>query len=287
VKPDSVPFDPAVLDAATRAACAAAGVTLGAGAAEKLVRYAELLRAGSARMNLTAVLDDRGIAVKHYADSLSVLPILLDEAAAQAGGGTDGFTLLDLGTGAGFPGIPLRIAIDDLAAGVSPADGTDRTRLADRTVPAAPPRIRILLLDALAKRVGFLRESVAALGLADIEAVHARAEDAGRGPLREGCGMVAARAVAPLNVLLESALPLVRTGGLFVAMKGPDAASETVAAGRALKLLGGRIESVRTLVLPVPEGEELTRSLVLVRKEKPCPPGWPRQAGKPEKAPVL
>mgnify|MGYP000852026674 FL=1 len=142
------------------------------------------------------------------------------------------------------------------------------------------------MLDALAKRVGFLEEVIHTLGLADIEALHARAEDAAHGPLRERFDFVVARAVAPLNVLLEYGLPYVRVGGLFVAMKGPDPADETAAAARAVSLLGGRMEPLRTLELPDPEGETASRTLVPVRKQNPCPKGWPRQAGKPEKAPI-
>ncbi len=136
-------------------------------------------------------------------------------------GRTEPFTVLDVGSGAGLPGIPLRIALDDLPHAKNP-DG-----------PPALLRVRIRLLDALAKRVGFLEEVIRTLDLMDIEALHARAEDAAHGPLREHFDFVVARAVAPLNVLLEYGLPYVRVGGLFVAMKGPDPADETAAAARA------------------------------------------------------
>ncbi len=272
MKNEAPPFDPAVLVDVTREASAAVGASLGPRALERLLRYAEAIREGSTRMNLTAILDDRGIAVKHFADSLSVLPVLLTEMkrveSVRQRTDSKPFRILDVGTGAGLPGIPLCIALEGEGGG-----------------PATP--VVFLLLDALAKRVGFLHETIASLGLTGIDAVHARAEDAARGPLRESCDFVVARAVAPLNVLLEYGLPFVRTGGLFVAMKGPDPQDETVAAARALDLLGGRLEGVRTLVLPVSGTENQTRSLVLIRKSAPCPAGWPRSAGKPEKAPIL
>jgi 16S rRNA (guanine527-N7)-methyltransferase len=285
------PYNPSRMEEALRAGCDACGVRLGTHAATQLDAYARLLRDGSTRMNLTAILDDRGIGVRHFADSLSVLPLLLEEAAG-ASGRPEPFSVLDVGSGAGLPGIPLRIALDELALAkreedaADPAGGTSVVPAGSDSRPA-PPRIRITLLDALAKRVGFLEEVIRTLDLSDIEALHARAEDAAHGPLRERFDFVVARAVAPLNVLLEYGLPYVRVGGLFVAMKGPDPADETAAAARAVSLLGGRMEPLRTLELPDPEGGAASRTLVPVRKQKPCPKSWPRQAGKPEKAPIL
>lgn len=283
------PYDPVRMEEALRAGCAACGVELGAYAVSQLDAYARLLRDGSARMNLTAILDDRGIAVRHFADSLSVLPLLLEEAARHSGR-AEPFTVLDVGSGAGLPGIPLRIALGALShikqeGGSAPAPASDASAGTDSR--PALPRIRIRLLDALAKRVGFLEEVIHALDLADIEALHARAEDAAHGPLRERFDFVVARAVAPLNVLLEYGLPYVRVGGLFVAMKGPDPADETAAAARAVALLGGKMEPPVSLELPDPEGGTASRTLVSVRKQIPCPKGWPRQAGKPEKAPIV
>ena len=269
MKPDEAPFSLEVLLQATREAAAGLGVVLGGRAMTRLGRYAVLLREASARMNLTAILDDRGIAVRHYADSLSALPALLaDLTAAGSDAKARPYRLLDVGTGAGFPGIPLRIALD----------GEDS--------PAGRP-VEMLLLDSLAKRTGFLREVIADLGLTWIDVLHARAEDAAHGALRESFDFVVARAVAPLPVLLEYGLPFVRVGGLFVAMKGPDPSDETLSAARALQVLGGRMEGVDTFDLPGPEADAMARSLLRIRKASPCPAGWPRTAGKPEKAPIL
>ena len=269
MKADNAPFDPEILVRITRETAAGLGLPLDERALARLCRYAVLLREGSSRMNLTAILDDRGIAVRHFADSLSILPILnAERARTRPGDRRRPFRLLDVGTGAGLPGIPLCVALEQ-----------------EESKSASPTTF--LLLDALAKRVGFLHDVIADLGLSGIDAIHARAEDAARGALRETCDFVVARAVAPLPVLLEYGLPFVRVGGLFVAMKGPDPEDETTASSRAFQLLGGRLEEVRTLVLPVSSEESLTRSLLLIRKSAPCPSGWPRAAGKPEKAPIL
>lgn len=240
-------YDPDRMAHALAAALAPLGVALRPRDVERLDAYARLLREGSTRMNLTAILDDAGIAVRHFADSLSALPLLLDACRRQPDRGGP-FRVLDVGSGAGLPGIPLHIALEAEA----------------RTAGA---RVHWVLMDALAKRVGFLREVIDALDLHDIEAVHARA-------------------VASLNVLAEYGLPFVRIGGLFVAMKGPDPADETDAAKRAIDLLGGRAEPARTLFLPDEKGGRAQRTLLPIRKIKPCPPRWPRAAGKPEKAPI-
>lgn len=259
-------YDPDRMAHALAAALAPLGVALRPRDVERLDAYARLLREGSTRMNLTAILDDAGIAVRHFADSLSALPLLLDACRRQPDRGGP-FRVLDVGSGAGLPGIPLHIALEAEA----------------RTAGA---RVHWVLMDALAKRVGFLREVIDALDLHDIEAVHARAEDAAHTPLRESFDWVTARAVASLNVLAEYGLPFVRIGGLFVAMKGPDPADETDAAKRAIDLLGGRAEPARTLFLPDEKGGRAQRTLLPIRKIKPCPPRWPRAAGKPEKAPI-
>ncbi len=258
------PYDSARMAQALTAALAPLGIVVPERAIEKLDVYARLLRAGSRRMNLTAILDDTGMAVRHFADSLSVLPLLQQELHNQVASAAS-FRELDVGSGAGLPGIPLKIALDALGDGA---------------------RVHWVLLDALAKRVRFLREVFAALEWSAIEAVHARAEDAAHSPLRESFDWVTARAVAPLNVLAEYGLPFVRVGGLWVAMKGPDPADEAAAARRAIRLLGGRAEPGRTLSLPDGSDGRAWRTLLPVRKIKPCPPQWPRAAGKPEKAPI-
>lgn len=231
------------------------GVVLDDAAADRFERYAALLREWNERVNLTAILDDEGIAVRHFADSLSLAPRLREALAARPSGAPT-LRLVDVGSGAGFPGLPLAIAF---------------------------PELRVTLVDSLAKRVAFLDAAIAALGLPNADARHARAEDAAREPaLRGAFDVAAARAVASLPVLCEYCLPFLRQGGLFVAMKGrADEAAEPM--DRALALLGGEAGPVDRFVLP---GTDMQRTLVLVRKVRLTPPQYPRKAGKPEKEPL-
>jgi 16S rRNA (guanine527-N7)-methyltransferase len=237
------------------ASAPAFGVVLDDAAADRFERYAALLREWNERVNLTAILDDEGIAVRHFADSLSLAPRLREALAARPAGAPP-LRLVDVGSGAGFPGLPLAIAF---------------------------PALRVTLVDSLAKRVAFLDAAIAALGLPNAAARHARAEDAAREPaLRGAFDVAAARAVASLPVLCEYCLPFLREGGLFVAMKGrADEAAEPM--DRALALLGGAPGPVDRFVLP---GTDMQRTLVLVRKVRPTPPQYPRKAGKPEKEPL-
>ena len=164
--------------------------------------------------------------------------------------------MIDVGTGAGFHGIVLKIAV---------------------------PKIRLTLLDSLQKRLNFLDEVSSALSLADVKTVHGRAEDAGHdAALREKYDVSCARAVANLPVLCEYCLPFVKTGGAFLAMKG-NVDEEEKASGRALQVLGGKKEKVDRFLLP---GTDMNRSIVVVRKSKPTPNAYPRQAGKPSKKPL-
>lgn len=232
---------------------AAAGLLLEPHQLAGLVRYASLLREWNTRINLTAITDDEGVAVRHFLDSLSVLPLLDAEKARQGG---RSLSLVDVGTGAGFPGLPLRIVRPDL---------------------------QLTLLDSLQKRIAFLQTVAAELGLADVAAVHSRAEDAGLDPRwRERFDIAIARAVAPLPVLCEYLLPFVRRGGLMIAMKAQKL-EEIDEASAAIRILGGRLETVETLVLP---GTDLTRTLVCVRKAEATPKAYPRKAGLPERKPL-
>ena len=214
-------------------------------------KYAEMLKEKNKVMNLTSITDDEGIAMKHFIDSLTIAPIITQERGERKS-----VSLIDVGTGAGFPGIPLKIN-----------DG----------------RISLCLLDSLAKRLGFLEEVVKELGLEDVTFVHARAEDAGRDPKRrEKYDIATARAVASLPVLCEYCLPFVKKGGCFIAMKGK--LEEELESGRkAIALLGGEIEEVKEFTLP---GTDINRTIVVIRKVKPTPKSYPRQAGKPSKNPL-
>lgn len=229
------------------------GVTVDAAACEKLDRYAVLLVEWNQKMNLTAITDPVGIAVKHFTDSLAVLPLLPEK---------QGLSLIDVGTGAGFPGIPLAIV---------------------------RPDIQLTLLDSLNKRLVFLETVCQELEI-PVRRIHARAEDGGRNPeLRERFDVATARAVAALPVLLEYCLPFVRPGGCFLALKGPDSDEEYRTAGKALSRLGGQTASVQKWLLPKQphEGlEQQERRVFVFRKTQSTPPAYPRASAKITKEPL-
>ena len=200
----------------------------------------ELLR-WNARHNLTAVVDPGGIAVKHFLDSLTLLPLIGAEATGR---------LIDVGTGAGFPGLPLRIAC---------------------------PTLRLTLVEATAKKADFCRHVVEGLRLKGVDILHARAEDVGREPeRREAYDMAAARAVASLPTLLEYLLPLVHVGGRVLAQKGENAPAEVQQSARALELLGGRLIQIHSVELP---GVAEARFIVEFEKSAATPPAYPRRPG--------
>jgi 16S rRNA (guanine(527)-N(7))-methyltransferase RsmG len=208
--------------------------------------YAEMLVDWNARMNLTAITEPEEIAVKHFLDSL----LLLKSVEIP-----EGESVIDVGTGAGFPGLPLKIARPDL---------------------------RLTLLDSSAKRVAFLREASAALGVA-AGAIQGRAEELGQKPEhRERYGLVTARAVAALPVLCEYCLPFARNGGIFAAPKGPGIRAEAEEAKPAIAKLGGKIKSIEDLELP----NQNRRTIVLVQKISQTPPEYPRTHAKIAKRPL-
>ncbi len=218
----------------------------------RLDAYARLLVEWNEKMNLTAITDPVGVAVKHFADSLTAAPLLP----------TGAFSLIDVGTGAGFPGVPLALLRDDC---------------------------RLTLLDSLNKRLVFLDTVCRELGL-PVTLVHARAEEGGRKPeLRERFDVATARAVAALPTLCEYCLPFVKVGGKFLALKGPDGDREQDAAATAVATLGGKFVGVTTLTLPTtPEAgvEPMTRRLVEIEKVRHTPPTYPRQSAKISKNPL-
>ena len=220
---------------------------------KQLDTYASMLVKTNEVMNLTNITDDEGIAVRHFVDSLTLVPYI---KAEQEKASREDISVIDVGTGAGFPGIVLKIAL---------------------------PGIRLTLLDSLRKRLNFLDEVSSALSLENVVTVHGRAEDAGRDKaLREHFDISCARAVANLPVLCEYCLPFVRTGGAFLAMKG-NVDEEQRASNKAVSVLGGKTEKTDRFLLP---GTDMNRSVVVVRKIRPTPPGYPRQAGKPSKNPL-
>lgn len=222
------------------------GVNMDERMSSAFMLYKSLLLEWNEKINLTAIEEDRDVIIKHFIDSLSIMPFL-----------TDVHHIIDVGTGAGFPGIPLKIVL---------------------------PSLQVVLLDSLDKRVGFLNTVISSLALQGISAVHSRAEDAGNSPkFREKFDAAVARAVAPLPVLLEYCLPLVRAGGIFIAMKG-SSSEEIAASGKALNLLGAKIEEVKEFTLP---HSEIKRNLIIIRKLRQTPTKYPRKAGKPSKEPLV
>lgn len=214
---------------------------------EKFIIYMELLKEWNQKINLTAIEDDEGIIIKHFIDSLTILPFI----------GGNAVKLIDVGTGAGFPGIPIKMARE---------------------------QIQVTLLDSLAKRVNYLDTVIQSLNLEGIKTVHGRAEDYGAtAGFRESYDVAVARAVAALPVLLEYCLPFVKVGGHFVAMKG-SSAEEVSQSKKALELLGGQIEEVKEFVIP---GTDISRSIIVVKKLRQTPPKYPRKAGKPTKEPLI
>ncbi|MBT9134984.1 MAG: Ribosomal RNA small subunit methyltransferase G [Firmicutes bacterium] len=230
------------------AALAPMGVTPGDRQREQLQLYSEMLREYNERFNLTAIVLESEVWRKHFLDSLSALLVLPHRARG-----------IDIGSGAGFPGIPLAIICEEM---------------------------HFLLLDSLKKRVGFLQEVITKIGLATrVSALHGRAEDVARQSLyREKFDFAISRGVAKLVVLCELSLPFVREGGFFVAMKGPRAPLEIEEAKHAVSLLGGGKMSMVAWCLP---GGEEERLLVVVPKIGSTPLSFPRQAGLPEKKPLL
>lgn len=222
------------------------GLDMSRAQADKLVNYHELLVSANEKMNLTRVGEDFVEAAdRNYLDSLTAVKYLTDCAS-----------VIDVGSGAGLPGVPLSVML---------------------------PRTRFTLMDSLNKRVEFLAEVCRTLKL-NAEALHMRSEDAGRNALyREGFDAAVARAVAPLNILCEWLLPLVKTGGRMLALKGPTAEDEAKEAAFALEELGGEIAYIHDA--PVP-GRDWDHRIVEIIKTGPTPDKYPRRAGMAEKRPL-
>lgn len=210
--------------------------------------YKDMLLEWNEKMNLTAITDEREIILKHFADCLIIC----------SGMDLDKKKVIDVGTGAGFPGVPVKIAC---------------------------PGAEMTLLDSLNKRIGFLTELSAKLGLENVNCVHMRAEDGGAdAAYREKFDYCLSRAVANLAVLSEYCLPFVKVGGYFISMKGPDAADEIKEAEKAIKVLGGRIADIKRAAIPE---TDIVHSLIIIEKIKPTPGKYPRKAGKAKKDPIM
>jgi 16S rRNA (guanine527-N7)-methyltransferase len=236
--------------------CRTLGIALDTQQLTQFEAYYRALTEWNERFNLTAITDYAEVQVKHFLDSLVALPLIAEEVGEPLPL-TRPWHLLDVGTGAGFPGIPLNIVA---------------------------PRLRVTLMDGTGKKITFLKEIVAQLGLAEVEVVQGRAEEMGNHPDHRGqYDLVTARAVAALNTLVEYLLPLVRRGGLAVIYKGASATQEFVEARKAIELLGG--ETVRLAPVKVPLLDE-RRFLLLVKKVRPTPDRFPRGQGLPRKKPL-
>lgn len=223
------------------------GLTPPPGAIDKLCQYSELLLEQNKVMNLTAITQPDQVARLHF----------LDSAAILAHTSLAGKSLIDVGTGAGFPGMVLKIL---------------------------EPSLNLTLADSLGKRVTWLEEVCARLGLEGVTCIHARAEELSlEAPYRDGFDVATSRAVAAFPALCELCLPFVKVGGQFIAMKSVDSAAEVQAGERAVKTLGGKLSG--GVDYPVP-GAGVTHRLVVVDKLSPTPKGYPRSWGKIKKAPL-
>ena len=226
------------------AKCAALGIALTGPMLDALDQYAEILVEYNQKVNLTAITDPEGIEDKHFADSL--LLANLPETAGK---------LVDVGTGAGFPGVVAKIF---------------------------KPELQLTLMEPTGKRVEFLKYVCAQLGLSGVEFAKERAEEAARKVWREQFDVATARGVAALPMLSEYCLPLVKVGGVFLAMKGPGAAEELAESGAALKKLGGKGSGVAEFHLP---GGDV-RNIIRIIKISQTPPVYPRNGGKIAKSPL-
>ncbi|MEX2373420.1 MAG: 16S rRNA (guanine(527)-N(7))-methyltransferase RsmG [Dehalococcoidia bacterium] len=230
------------------------GVALDAPAAEAFRRYLALLLEWNERVGLTSLADPAEMQRRHFGESLALLAALRDAGIAPPGPTT---RVADLGPGGGFPGVPMRIA---------------------------EPALRLTLIESHQRRAEFLRTLAAALALDAVEVQPERAEDAGRDPaLRASFDLVVARALAPLPVLVEYALPLLRPGGTLAAPKGSRAQDDLDAARGAIEALGG--VALEPLALPVPAGEP-PQTVLLVRREGDLDDRYPRRPGMPSKRPL-
>ncbi len=226
----------------------ASNIALNEKQVEQFYRYYELLIEWNKKINLTAITECKEVAEKHFIDSLSIDRIINMPNIKK---------VIDVGTGAGFPGIPLKIAY---------------------------PHLKITLLDSLNKRIKFLYKVISELGLEDIEAIHGRAEDVARKEeYREKYDICVSRAVANLSTLSEYCLPFVKVGGSFISYKTEKADEEIEKARNAVFMLGGRVEKIEKFQL---SGTDIGRMLVKIKKEKKTEKKYPRKAGVPAKEPL-
>lgn len=212
---------------------------------EKFYNYMNLLSEWNGKINLTAITEPNEVILKHFVDSATILKYIEND-----------IKVVDVGTGAGFPGIPLNIINTNS---------------------------KYILVDSLNKRINFLNEVIDKLELKNINTVHSRIEDFAKNN-KESYDIATSRAVASLNILLEYLLPLVKIGGMCICMKGSNVKEEIENSNKALEILGGKIEKVEEIILP---DSDIVRNIIIVRKVKNTPNKYPRKAGIPTKEPIL
>lgn len=224
------------------------GISLTPKMAEQFDTYYRELITWNEKMNLTGITEREDVYIKHFYDSASIAFFLELNAIER---------IADVGSGAGFPGLPLKILF---------------------------PHLRLTIIDSLNKRIGFLNHLISLLELDHVDAIHARAEEAGKSAqYREQFDLVTARAVAKLNVLNEFCLPLVKVGGRFVAMKGTDPNKEIAEAAYSIQTLGAKLSQIHPLQLP----DESERHIIVIDKTSKTPKAYPRKPGTPLKQPLL
>ena len=214
---------------------------------QKFYEYMKLLKEWNEKINLTTITEEQDILLKHFIDSLTILKYL-----------NDNDNIIDVGTGAGFPGIPVKIVNETL---------------------------NVTLMDSLNKRILFLNDVIEKLKLEGIKTVHARAEELGRNrEYREKYDVVTSRAVANLSTLLEYMMPFAKVGGTCICMKGPNIEDELENADLAIKELGGKLEKIENFKLP---GSDIERNIIIIRKVRNISNKYPRKAGTPAKEPLI
>ncbi|WP_373897213.1 16S rRNA (guanine(527)-N(7))-methyltransferase RsmG [Haloimpatiens sp. FM7315] len=215
---------------------------------DKFILYKEMIKEWNEKINLTAITEDEEIIKKHFVDSIKIFKFDGLKTAKK---------IIDIGTGAGFPGIPMKIMREDL---------------------------EVTLLDSLKKRVNFLELVSTSLKLQKVEAIHGRAEDFGQNKkYREKYDVAVSRAVANMTVLAELCMPFVKKGGYFVALKGPSIKDELQESKKAIGILGGKLQEILEVEI---EGSDLRHNLVIIKKIKETPKTYPRKAGTANKKPL-
>lgn len=230
--------------------CSQLGIELSEKQIVQFMQYKAILLEWNKKINLTAITEEKEIIIKHFVDSISIVKAMNQEKS---------FSVIDVGSGAGFPGIPLKIISKEICS--------------------------FTLLDSLNKRIRFLNETVNLLRLENVNCIHGRAEDIGQNQsYREKFDYCVSRAVANLTVLSEYCLPFVKIGGYFIASKGPEIKQEMEASQEVISLLGGKIE--KTIKVNIPNSD-IMHNLIVISKVKNTPLKYPRKAGKVNKNPII